>query len=653
MTQPDALLFSTPDGGRGFFAHHGFWAPGVRLFRRLTFATKALLISFMFLLPLATLSAVYLRHAIDSLQAGERSQAGLAYAEETLALLDAMQQRRAQAVAPDKQAPDADAVQESLKRLELAHAAVAAMVSREMLDVARANIEKAAAARGNALAAYKRYSQGIEAAQSMLRQTLEGSGLQADADETTRRLVRVALYDLPRSTEAALAQADLALAAAAGAPPERVAAQLATPHAIGLYLDREVREGIDAIAASRPELASALAYAQTQEAFEQLAAAVEGAGQEGWQPDTAALGQRRDAVVRLASALQQRAIETLGATLAARAAQTRLERNLIVALLVGSLLVAAYMFASFSKVMMGGLAEVRRHLRAMTDGDLTSSPSPWGRDEAAQLMLTLREMQQSLRGIVTQVRHSSQGINDASMRIASGANQLSASTEHSAESLKRSSSAMEHIGSTVRDTAGGASDASRMGRANREAALRGGQVVEQVIATMDDIHGSSNRIGEIIGTIDGIAFQTNILALNAAVEAARAGEHGRGFAVVAGEVRSLAQRSADAAREIKTLVGSTIERVDAGAHVVRRASEVFDEIVAASQRVDTVLDEIASRTRAQADEVAEVSRAVLEVDGAARGNVELVQETEATAALLQEQARILTSRVDRFRLPEA
>ena len=229
-------------------------------------------------------------------------------------------------------------------------------------------------------------------------------------------------------------------------------------------------------------------------------------------------------------------------------------------IVVASLLFAAYLFLCFYRVMEGGLRETRRHLRAMTQGDLTTSPSPWGGDEAAQLMLELRDMQDSLRGMVLRVRRSSDEIVHSSSEIASGALDLSARTEQAAANLEQSAASMEEIASTVRTIAESTQEASRVARHNAQTASDGGRVMGDVVRTMEGIRGSSRKIGEITATIDSIAFQTNILALNAAVEAARAGDQGRGFAVVASEVRVLAQRSAHAAREIKGLIATVSNR---------------------------------------------------------------------------------------------
>jgi len=322
-----------------------------------------------------------------------------------------------------------------------------------------------------------------------------------------------------------------------------------------------------------------------------------------------------------------------------------------VVVIAASLLVGGYLFVSFYRVMNGGLRETRRHLHAMTEGDLTTTPFPWGKDEAAELMTDLKHMQDSLRGMVHKVRLASEDIVHASSGIASGAMDLSSRTEQAAANLEESASSMEQMSSTVRNTSALTEEASKVARRNAQAAADGGRVMREVVQTMEAIRGSSAKIGEIIGTIDGIAFQTNILALNAAVEAARAGDQGRGFAVVASEVRMLARRSADAAREIKSLISSSVEQVEGGAEVVRKAGGAIDDITAASQHVDRILDEMAVGAREQSTGIGQIGQAVQELDRMTQQNAALVEETAASASAMSDQACALASEVARFRLP--
>ena len=318
---------------------------------------------------------------------------------------------------------------------------------------------------------------------------------------------------------------------------------------------------------------------------------------------------------------------------------------------LGTLLLAGYLFYCFYRVIDGGLQETRRHLRAMSSGDLTTTPVPWGRDEAAQLMLEMQAMQNSLRTMVVKVRLASDEIVHSSKEIASGARDLSHRTEVMAANLQESAASMEEISATVSTSAHNTAQAAEMAQHNAEVAADGGRVMAEVVTTMEGIRSGSTRIAEITATIDSIAFQTNILALNAAVEAARAGEQGRGFAVVAAEVRTLAQRSAAAAREIKDLIDDSVQRVAQGATVVRKAGDTIADIVQSSQRVDSLLGEVANAAREQDVGVRQIGQAVNELDRVTQQNAALVEETAAAASAMEDQAADLAEEVARFRLP--
>ncbi|MBL8345325.1 MAG: hypothetical protein JNN03_07780 [Rubrivivax sp.] len=648
-------------GMRGFFAHHGFWAPGVRVFRHLTFRSKAILISVVFLVPIVAQAIVYWRQSTELLQSNERAKGGTAYAAEVLALLKLLQQQRSTSLQPAGAGSSSaelkamtDAVGLQFKRVADVDAQHGEQFrTKEALDVLRANMEKAAAQQGarNLLAVHKRQSQSIEAALAVLDAVLDGSGLTLDSDADTNRLMQTGLAQLPRLTEATLAAGDLGLAAARGANAQMSASMMSPLRAIGVYLDGQTRLGLDKLVAAHPELAQRFAYASTQEVMAKVEQLVADLGQEGWKVDQAELSSARQAMLERATALQGELVAELRRLQHARIDGIRIERGLLLSLLTVALLLASYLFIAFSRVMQGGLNEVRRHLYAMTGGDLTTRPSPWGRDEAASLMLDLGRMQDSLRGIVSQVRISSEDIVNASQKIASGASELSCRTERTATSLQRSAASLEQIGATARQTADDAGEATGIGKESTDAALRGGDVIGRMSSTMHDIRDASSKIGEIIGVIDGIAFQTNILALNAAIEAARAGSAGRGFAVVAAEVRSLAQRSATAAREIKSLVGGSIDKVNGGVSVVHDAGAAMHAIVSAAQRVNSLLDGIAVVTGEQAKGVTGIGSAVNEVDSVMQHNTVLVEETAAAAMALQSQARVLFERVSHFRLP--
>jgi methyl-accepting chemotaxis protein len=517
-----------PSGG--FFAHHGIWAPGVRLFRSLRFSAKAVTISLAFMLPMLGLLGWLLHtqaeQALDARMDSARQQVHTAHA-----LLHWAQAQeaggslsRAQAQQQARQALDA------LRRDGAAPVWLIDLASRQRLG--------------------------------------DAPGAEAAADAPSRMLLDDAASVAQREGQGfVVAAGSVPQAAATGAPLAYVRAFDAWAWAVGAAVP-----GGDAPAVPWRQLA--------------------------WTGGILLLAQ----------------------------------------------LVAGYLFLSFYRVMDGGLRETRRHLRAMAAGDLTTRPRAWGQDESAQLMLELCRMQESLRSMVTRVR-------DAGDDIAHGAADLSARTDHAAAALEQSAASMAQISAAVKSGAEHTEEASCMARHNADIAAGGGQVMHEVVDTMDGIRAASARIAEIVGTIDGIAFQTNILALNAAVEAARAGAQGRGFAVVANEVRMLAQRSAEAAKEIKALIGGSVSQVEAGTHVVRKAGAAMQDIVAASQRVNELLGEVATGARAQSLGIGQVGQAVVELDRVTQQNAALVGQTAQSAAAMRELAQVLAEEVAGFKLP--
>ena len=299
---------------------------------------------------------------------------------------------------------------------------------------------------------------------------------------------------------------------------------------------------------------------------------------------------------------------------------------------------------------MGGEPhEVRAVARAVTEGDLSYNITLRPGDTKS-VMAAMAEMCDRLSGVVRGVRLNAESVANASAEIAQGNHDFSSRTEQHAAALEQASAAMEQLGSTARQNSDNARLANQLAATASEVAVQGGSVVSQVVQTMKDINDSSKKISDIIGVIDGIAFQTNILALNAAVEAARAGEQGRGFAVVAGEVRNLAQRSAEAAKEIKGLINVSVERVEQGTQLVDRAGNTMQEIVSSIQRVTDIVGEISSASSEQTTGLSQVSEAVVHMDQATQQNAALVEQSAAAASSLRQQADELVHSVAVFRL---
>lgn len=310
-------------------------------------------------------------------------------------------------------------------------------------------------------------------------------------------------------------------------------------------------------------------------------------------------------------------------------------------MLIGYLLVRA---------IVGPLDKAIAAANRVASGDLTGVIEVDSTNELGRLLQALKTMNDSLLDLVGKVRHSNESISTASSEIASGNLDLSQRTEEQASSLEETASSLEELTSTVRQNADNARQANQLAVGASEVAYKGGTVVGQVVQTMSSINDSSKKIVEIISVIDGIAFQTNILALNAAVEAARAGEQGRGFAVVATEVRTLAQRSAAAAKEIKELINDSVAKVDEGTKLVDEAGVTMEEIVTAVKRVTDIMSEISAASQEQSSGIEQINQAVTQMDEATQQNAALVEQASAAAECMKDQAHVLTQVVSRFKL---
>ena len=366
--------------------------------------------------------------------------------------------------------------------------------------------------------------------------------------------------------------------------------------------------------------------------------------------DAAVSGMDREPAKLLDEAVEK--IQAHGVAMTGKA-QTDGQGAARISLILMLILAAAGVYGSvmFSRSITVPLKRALAAGETITRGDLSTDIQAEGKDETAQVLHALSAMQKSFAGIVGSVRQGAEGLATASAKIAQGNNDLSARTESQASALEETAASMEELSATVKQNADNARQANQLAQSASTVAVKGGEVVTQVVDTMKGINDASRKISDIISVIDGIAFQTNILALNAAVEAARAGEQGRGFAVVASEVRSLAGRSADAAKEIKTLINNSVERVEQGTALVDQAGVTMTEVVSSIKRVTDIMGEISAASTEQSLGVAQVGEAVTQMDQATQQNAALVEEMAAAASSLKAQAQDLVQTVAVFQLP--
>ncbi|WP_310388633.1 methyl-accepting chemotaxis protein [Roseateles sp.] len=652
-------------GGASFFRHHGVWAIGVRLFRHLSFRSKAICISMAFGVPIVLLSLSFLQTQQAQLDFVRKERAGVRVMTELqpvlAGLLEARNATRAMLGGHDAAAAD---LQSARSQVDLA---LQRLLGTEQFDLATLDLQpqlrqvqqawttSLAAPRGVDAQGRTVYGPVSEAVVQLLQAVGDNAKLVLDPQLESSYLINAMVLTLPKLAENlgqlwgwstyGVAQGGLSL------PEYRRYAVWDAGVQSGMLT---LRGHLARAAHARPALAQRLALApldqvdayrsQVSDPAQLIAAALEPA-------EAYALGQRS---LRQFLALSGGGLAALDELLAEREAQLLDIRSRLAWLTAGFLLLAGYLFHSFFLVMNGGLKEVRRHLLAMMAGDLTTRPDPWGQDEAARLMHTLRDMQQSLCVIVSSVRDGSQTILQASERMAQGARDLSDRAEQSAERLQHSASAMAQISSAVQQTAEHAAQAEGMARDNAAVAQSACIQVSGpngIMGSMSGIEQTSGRMEDVIGLIDSLAFRTNILALNAAVEAARAGEQGRGFAVVATEVRALAQRSAAASQDIRALIRANLDCVDAGSAEVQVAGATMTRIEQSAHSMQRLLEQIARGAAAQRLGVAEVGESVLQLDALTQQNVGLVEQSVAASAELQDRASALVTGVARFRLP--
>jgi methyl-accepting chemotaxis protein len=638
------------------------WLPGVRLMGNLRFPTKALLICIAVLLPWAwTTWALYTSKA-ESMEFSTKEQLGVRYAREVFPVIDTAQQLRRDASASAAAGSESPSLASTKSKFQAASAKLAEidkelggmLDSRKAFDATRQALGNTDKASGLA-AVFSAHTAHVQSYIALLQQITDNSNLTLDPDIDTYYLMDAALFRIPDIVENSgkLRGLGLAVMKAGSATPEQKRA-MTEMIPIAEFQFQNMRSGLAKAIAYNPGLAAkvnAQATLADTDAFFKLARKSVIDAEDFSLESQAAYLAAANKTLSQQYELAQSLMTSLDGLLAVRVRGMRNDLILMGSFTAVGLFLAGYLFYSFFVVTRGGLDLIRKHLDEMAEGDLRKPPGQhWGSDEPAMLVGNLRTTYDALHALIRKVRHGARALHAASNEIAAASTDLAARTEAAAASLEQQASAMEEIGSQVAATADRAKIAASFAVENSEVAAQGGKVFGQVVTTMRDIRDSSSKIGDIIGVIDGIAFQTNILALNAAVEAARAGEAGRGFAVVASEVRSLAGRSAEAAREIKSLIAISVESVEAGASVVEDAGKTMTTVVSNAKQITTYLHEISEAARQQATGVEEVSHAIQDLDRNTQQNAALVEQTTAAAGALTAQADTLQDEIANFRV---
>ncbi len=645
------------DAGFGsFFRYHGWLSPGVRLFRRLNFPAKSAWIAVMFLVPIVLLIADSWNNTRVQIATTEHELQGVAFARNLHELIRQAQLRRLHAITKSSELNVSQtAVAQAFTKLQAVDKDMAKDLDTGDAMGAAAKLHQAVMANPTGKdeqSTFELHNEYIDALLALGEHVSDTSELSLDPQLETFHLMNYAILYGPQQMENVSELSVLGWAALkAGQKSEFLNERINQDFGILRFVDNIVENAYIRSTGGTPEADAKFGMKANDDAYD--------AFQEASKKQL--LGEKvegdADAYLKMGSAsleaerlLNEKMLAQLELRLGERTVSLRNDLIMRVGIAMAFVAIAFYMLLAFYKVMMGGLREVTGHLEQITQGNLVTAPTPWGKDEAAHLMITLRDMEASLRVIVRNTLDGAGNVNTASEEIASASQDLSRRTEASAAALEQTAATMTQISETVQRTSETVSGAADIVRANARSAQRGGEVISQVEQTMQGINASSNKISEIISVIDGIAFQTNILALNAAVEAARAGEQGRGFAVVASEVRSLAGRSAEAAKEIKTLNNASIEQVERGTQVVGEAGTAIADIVGNAARIDSLMGEIASATKEQSLGVGQVGAAVHDLDQNTQQNAALVEETAAAATALSDQADRLAQVVSFFKL---
>jgi methyl-accepting chemotaxis protein len=629
---------------------------------------KFMLIGAVALLATALPTSIVVKRNVESWNTVKSEVSGMAAARHVLQVVQLAQQQRGLAAALLGGKEDVLGALDT-KRAEL-DAALARLVTATRsfdanLSTAAERVQRDAAALATALNArnldagesFKRHTAVVAGTLALLDHVLDVSGIALDPVGDSYYLAQASLVSLPHLGEL-LAQAGGrgvgVLAPGQTHPDETVALNIAGALARQRLGDAKtaLTKALQHNPAHKTAIEGPLLAAVA--AADEVVKIVDERNRSAADPTASAIDLFQDTTRRIdiVFELGNVAFKSLDAAYADQSTQLKQHMLIEAGGLAGLAALMAWLMWIVSSNTTHSLAQAVHVARSVAAGDLSVNVNATTRDEAAKVLQAMGEMTARLRIVVQQVREGSDSVATASAEIAQGNQDLSQRTEEQASALEQTAASMEELGSTVRQNAENARQANQLASSASVVAVKGGEVVGKVVQTMKGINDSSKKIADIISVIDGIAFQTNILALNAAVEAARAGEQGRGFAVVASEVRSLAGRSAEAAKEIKALITASVERVGQGSALVDQAGSTMAEVVTSIKRVNAIMGEISTASAEQSNGVAQVGQAVSQMDQATQQNAALVEESAAAAESLKDQAQQLVAAVAAFKLEQ-
>jgi len=639
-------------GFGSFFRYHGLLAPGIRLFRRLQFPAKAAFISIAFVLPLCLALYSVWDAGQQDIARTRREIHGMGYVKATLALLQAAEQRRSDL--SQGKPLDGQSVQQAFAALQTQQRLWGELfgVGSTYADLERQHQKLMASSSASADDAYAQHTDLIDAVLKLLASADAGSELALNGEVDTNSVIAIATLRGPQQTASLKALRDIGgvvLHRQAMSDTEREA--LIHQQTVVNFVDDEIEAAYDHGIRPYPAIDKLLDMKGADDARDAFMKAVDDLlTHSPPKNDAATYNRLADAAINANSQMMAQLTARVDHRL--QEALTHRQRMLATAfgVALAFLLLAGYLMFAFYRVMLGGMQEVAGHLDQIHQGNLSTAPKPWGSDEASALMLTLRAMQETLRRVVGVVLDGSNHVQSASHEIAAVSNDLSHRTDANASRLEETTAKMQQISSIAQQTTDTVARAQTVVQANAQAANDGGQAIAQVKSTMDQIRQASGQIGEITNLIDTIAFQTNLLALNAAVEAARAGEQGRGFAVVAAEVRALAGRSAAAASDIKHLIASTVDTINAGHQVVEEAASTIHTVVDKASEVQRMIAEVGDIATHQRTEAAQVLQTLQDLDAGTHQNATLAEESAATANAMAAQSKRLSDEVSFFKI---